>query len=242
MWDERYKVDEHVYGTAPNEFLASHAHVIPRGRVLCLAEGEGRNAVFLAQQGYTVTAVDSSSVGLEKARRLSAAQGVELEFIHADLAEFDLGRDNWDGIISIFCHLPPELRRRVHREVPLALKFNGVFLLEAYTPRQSTFATGGPPNVDLMVSADALRDELARLSIEHLGETEREVLEGRGHVGRGAVVQMVATKLRRSFQVSSNRGAARHKVRYVESGGGEDDPTCRLCSAPLEQNNPDDHA
>ena len=154
MWDQRYDTEEYVYGTAPNEFLVAHAARIPKGHVLCLGEGEGRNGVWLAEQGYRVTAVDSSSVGLAKARRLAEARGVSLETVAADLAEYDLGEVAWDGIVSIFCHVPMDLRRDLHSRVVRALRPGGAFLLEAYTPRQLALATGGPPTAELMMDPE----------------------------------------------------------------------------------------
>jgi 2-polyprenyl-3-methyl-5-hydroxy-6-metoxy-1,4-benzoquinol methylase len=114
MWDQRYGGEEYAYGTAPNEFLVAMAPRLPMGRVLCLGEGEGRNAVWLAGRGYEVTAVDASRVGLEKAERLAAERGVTITTVHADLAKHDIDPDAWDGILSIFCHLPPALRADVH--------------------------------------------------------------------------------------------------------------------------------
>ncbi len=194
MWDRRYKGNDYFYGTAPNDFLAAHAHAIPPGPVLCLAEGEGRNAVFLAERGHPVTAVDSSIEGLRKAERLARERGVTIEYLQADLADFDLGQDRWAGIVSIFAHLPPPLRRRVHAAVPHALQTGGVLLLEAYTPRQLEHGTGGPPVAELMMSEAILRDELPGLVFEHLAELEREVIEGSGHTGTGAVVQAIARR------------------------------------------------
>lgn len=229
MWDKRYSTEEYVYGTRPNDFLAAHVGEIPEGDVLCLAEGEGRNAVFLAEQGYRVTAVDQSGVGLEKARRLAESRGVTIRTIEADLVNFDLGENQWDGIVSIFCHLPSADRQRLHQRIPAALKSKGVFLLESYTPRQLEFGTGGPPATDLLVGANDLRNELQGLDFRHLEEVEREVIEGSLHTGRASVVQAIAIKPLRRFSFSSHRGGARHKVRYVETGGGESDENCRIC-------------
>jgi SAM-dependent methyltransferase len=195
MWDERYAGDDYVYGTEPNDFLVAMADRLPAGgAVLCLAEGEGRNAVWLARQGFRVTAVDASSVGLAKAHRLAAQYGVAIESRHADLAGFELGEACWDAIVSIFCHLPPELRRRVHAGVVRALRPGGVFLLEAYTPRQLQFGTGGPPVAAMMMDRAGLASELAGLEFDHAAELDREIREGRLHVGLGAVVQVLARK------------------------------------------------
>ena len=194
MWDERYGSEEYAYGTTPNEFLVEKVSCIPKGEVLSLAEGEGRNAVFLAKQGYSVTAVDASLVGLNKARKLAEENGVAIEFIHADLADYDLGENKWDGIVSIFCPLPSSLRKELYKKVLAGLKRNGVFLLEAYTPDQLRHGTGGGNSADVMQSAETVSLELAGLKFKHLIELERDVREGVYHTGLGSVVQAVATK------------------------------------------------
>ena len=194
MWDERYSAEEYAYGTKPNEFLEENFHHIPKGKVLSLAEGEGRNAIFLAKQGYSVTAVDLSIVGLNKARKLAEENGVVVEFIHADLADYDLGEDKWDGIVSIFCPLPSPVRKRLYKKVEAGLKRNGVFLLEAYTPDQLKRGTGGGISADVMQSKESLSQELAGLKFRHLMELERDVIEGVYHTGIGAVVQAIASR------------------------------------------------
>ncbi|HEX8265813.1 MAG TPA: class I SAM-dependent methyltransferase [Pyrinomonadaceae bacterium] len=194
MWDERYSTEDYAYGTKPNKFLKENFNHIPKGRVLSIAEGEGRNAVFLAKQGYSVTAVDASLVGLNKARKLAEENGVVVEFIHADLAEYDLGENKWDGIVSIFCPLPSSLRKELYKKVIAGLKQNGVFLLEAYTPDQLKHGTGGGNSADVMQTKESLRLELASLKFEHLIELERDVTEGVFHTGIGSVVQAIATK------------------------------------------------
>lgn len=194
MWDERYSEPGYAYGTEPNDFLKAHFARIPPGRVLCLAEGQGRNAVFLAEQGYDVTAVDASRVGLEQAQRLAAQRGVEIATVVADLAQFPLEPDAWQGIVSIFCHLPPQTRTWLHGQVAQALAPGGVLLLEAYTPRQLEFASGGPPLAEMMMTAAGLQQELAGLQPQLLRELDREVVEGRYHTGTGAVVQFIGVR------------------------------------------------
>jgi SAM-dependent methyltransferase len=194
MWDQRYGGEEYAYGTEPNEFLVAMAGRLPPGRVLCLGEGEGRNAVWLAGQGHDVTAVDASGVGLEKARRLAAERGVKITTEHADLGAYAIDPDAWDGIVSVFCHLPPTLRADVHRRCVAGLRPGGVLLLEAYTPRQLAYGTGGPPVTELMMDEATLRAELAGLEFLHLQECEREIHEGAFHNGLGAVVQLVGRK------------------------------------------------
>jgi SAM-dependent methyltransferase len=194
MWDDRYGTDEYVFGTEPNEFLAEQAQGLAPGRVLCIAEGEGRNAVWLAEQGHAVTAVDGSAVGLAKARRLAASRGVRIETVHADLSEYAIEPGGFDLVVSIFGHLPPALRRDVHGRCAAGLRPGGRMILEAYTPRQLKHGTGGPPTTELMMTADALREDFAGLEFLVLEERERPVHEGRGHDGLAAVVQLVARK------------------------------------------------
>jgi SAM-dependent methyltransferase len=194
MWDERYSSEEYAYGTKPNEFLEENVNQLPKGKILSIAEGEGRNAVFLAKQGYSVTAVDASIVGLNKARKLAAENGVVVEFIHADLANYDLGENKWDGIVSIFFPLPSALRRELYKKVEVALKPNGVFLIEAYTPAQLKHGTGGGNSEDAMQTKESLSRELAGLKFSHLIELERDVIEGSYHTGIGAVVQAIASR------------------------------------------------
>jgi len=194
MWDERYSTEDYAYGTKPNKFLEENFNQIPKGRVLSLAEGEGRNAVFLAKQGYSITAVDGSLVGLKKARKLAEENKVVVEFVHADLADYDLGENEWDGIVSIFFPLPSSLRKQLYKKVQAGLKRNGVFLLEAYTPAQLKHGTGGGNSEDVMQSEESLRLELAGLKFRHLIELERNVIEGSYHTGIGAVVQAIASK------------------------------------------------
>lgn len=197
MWDERYDRPDYVYGTEPNDFLHQSLEAIPNrpgAKVLCLAEGEGRNAVFLAQNGCEVTAVDLSAVGLEKARALALQNGVSIETEVANLAEYDLGESKWDAVISIWCHVPAQLRVNLHQRVEKALKPGGVLVLESYHPDQLHFGTGGPPTADMMMSMDSLKAELANLEHHHLCETERHVSEGEFHFGQSAVVQLIGQK------------------------------------------------
>lgn len=194
MWDQRYSSETYAYGTEPNEFLSAMFKHLTNGRVLCLGEGEGRNAVWLAQQGVEVTAVDSSEVGLAKARRLAEARGANITTVHADLEDFDIEPRHWDVIVSIFCHLPPDLRRDLHRRCVEGLRPSGMLLLEAYTPAQLEYATGGPPTAGMMMDAQSLRSELAGLEFLQLEECVRDVHEGEFHNGPGAVVQVLARK------------------------------------------------
>ncbi len=196
IWNQRYSADGYAFGTQPNDFLTASLAHIPTGNVLCVADGEGRNGVYLAEQGYQVTSVDLSEVGLAKARELADIRGVNIRTVTADLADYDLGNEHWDGVVSIFCHLPPAIRNIHHQRIVRGLRPGGAFVLEAYTPAQLGRGTGGPPNPDLLISLNMLEDELAGLNFIHAFETERDIQEGRYHNGHSAVVQLIAVKPR----------------------------------------------
>ena len=195
FWDERFAGEDYRYGTEPNDFLREQAAAIPAGgRVLSLGEGEGRNAAHLAGLGYAVTALDASSVGQDKTRRLAAQRGVTVETLLADLDDYRFEPGAWDGILNFYCHLPPDLCRRVNAQIVTALRPGGVLILEGFTPDQLRFDSGGPRNPAMLWQAEGLREELAGLDFPILREVEREITEGSGHAGRAAVVQLLARK------------------------------------------------
>jgi SAM-dependent methyltransferase len=195
FWNSRYSEGD-AYGEGPNDFLASHVKSLPAGgKILCIAEGEGRNALFLALKGFQVSAVDFSEVGMNKAKKKSDELGVILETHVADLADFDLGQEKWDGIISIFGHLPPELREKVHQKIVQALKPQGIFLFEAYTPEQLQHGTGGPKDKELMLTEEIVHQELSSLSIVFMQKVLRDIQEGKYHQGMSSVIQYIGKKI-----------------------------------------------
>lgn len=198
MWDQRYSEAGFSYGKKPNDFVVSEYTKIPsHGNVLCLAEGEGRNAVYLAEKGYSVTAVDISPVGLKKAEQLARDRNVQITTIVSDLSTFNFGEQRWDGIVSIFAHIPREKRKLVHAKVKSALKPNGVFILEAYTIKQlQSEGIGGPPPTsrDFFMSSHELENELSGVDIQLNIEKCRILQEGKYHRGPSEVVQFVAFK------------------------------------------------
>jgi len=195
FWDDRYGTQEYLYGTEPSDFLAERYSALPAGgEILCLADGEGRNGVFLATRGMRVTGVDSSAVGLAKAQRLAAERRVPLDTIVADLATWELGDARWDGVVSIWAHLPAPIRATLHPGLARALRPGGVLLLEHYHPLQLGYGTGGPPDPTMMLTLaelDAAFPEWIRL---HAFEGERVVIEGSGHGGKSYVTQAILKK------------------------------------------------
>ncbi len=193
MWNERYASAEYVYGTEPNDFLALHGAKLA-GPVLSLAEGEGRNAVYLASLGLDVLGVDASSVGLEKAHALAARRGLAIRTEVADLADYLPGSQRFGAVVSIFAHLPGALRARLYPLLVEALLPGGLVVLEAYSERQLSYGTGGPKDADMLMSENKLRAGFAGLEILQLQEIEREVIEGSHHTGLASVVQFIGRK------------------------------------------------
>jgi SAM-dependent methyltransferase len=195
FWDERYGAPDYVYGTEPSDFLAEHWSRLPAGgEILCLADGEGRNGVFLATKGMLVTGVDSSAVGLEKAQKLATERGVSIHTVVADLATWDLGTARWDAIVSIWAHLPVPIRTTLHPRLVHALRPGGILLLEHYHPRQIAYGTGGPSDPSMMLTLDELAASFAGWSRLHAFEGERMVVEGHGHGGKSYVTQAILEK------------------------------------------------
>ena len=195
FWDERYGADDYMYGKEPNDFLKQNIDALPQGSVMCLADGEGRNSVYVASTGRDAWSVDLSTQGPRKTMQLAAERKVEVHAETADLATYDLGQNRWDAIVSIFAHMPKEVRADLHKRVISALKPGGVFLLEAYTPEQVGRGTGGPQDTSLTMQLEDLRMELTPLTFEIGHEIERSVVEGIGHTGMASVVQIIARKI-----------------------------------------------
>jgi len=194
MWDDRYRTEDFVYGTAPNAFLNEHINDIPKGDVLCLADGEGRNSVYLAEEGRRVTAVDFSEIGVAKALQLGRVRGAKVTHVVADLRTYDLGVERWDAVVSIFAHMPAKIRTVLHARIFEALRPGGVLVLEAYRPEQIGRGTGGPALPEMMMTLEELRRDLMPLDLDLARELERDVCEGWGHQGIGAVVQVIGRK------------------------------------------------
>lgn len=193
MWNQRYQTDDFVYGTDPNTFLAQNAHLLT-DPVLSIAEGEGRNAVFLASLGRDVLGIDGSEIGLAKANKLAASRGLAIQTQVVDLATYEPPEGTFGSIISISAHLPSLIRKRLHRLLERALKPGGIILLEAYTVAQLSRHTGGPKDPDMLMSAAELEQEFPNCQPLLSQEIEREVVEGTFHTGLASVVQFIARK------------------------------------------------
>jgi len=195
MWDSRYADTFAAYGTSPNTFLRAVAGRIPKGPVLVIAAGEGRDAVHLAEMGYTVTAMDQSAVGMENTAKLAAERSVKVETVVGDLETYPMGESHWAGIVSVWAHVPPALRKMVHAQVTTALRPGGVFVLDAYAPAHlQRPGKGGPPVEAMLMTPQTVREEVAGLHCEMCQQVERDVDEGLYHQGPSTTTQVVAVR------------------------------------------------
>ncbi len=193
FWDQAFDTPQFKYGTAPNAFVRDQAHRLPpASRVLVPGDGEGRNGVWLAEQGHAVLSVDASAVGLRKAGGLARQQGVTLATELADLAHWQPAPGLFDAVVLTFVHFPSALRRPIHQRMATALRPGGWLILEAFTPQQLRYASGGPRDEDMLYSLADLRADFAGLR-EHLAwEGVVPLDEGPGHQGPGHVLRLLA--------------------------------------------------
>ena len=195
-WNQRFSAEEYEFGTEPNAFLASQKPLLARGmRALCVADGEGRNSVWLAAQGLEVTAFDFSPVGIAKATKLAGRSGAKVTYRVSDVDEWDWDAAPYDAVIAIFVQFtPPAQRARMFRGMVRALKPGGVLILQGYGPEQLRYGTGGPKQAENLYTEALLRESFASLEILHLASHEGEVHEGAGHNGMAALIDLVARK------------------------------------------------
>jgi SAM-dependent methyltransferase len=195
-WDARYSREDYILGTAPNRFLAAQsARLAPGQRALCVADGEGRNGVWLAEQGLHVSAFDISPVGVEKSRQLAARRNVTVDFEVNDVHGYAWPPVAFDVIAAIFVQFAdPATRTFMFERMVTSLKPGGWLLVEGYTPGQLEYKTGGPPQVEHLYTAELLRGAFGALDIVELREYDAELVEGTQHVGLSALIDLVARK------------------------------------------------
>lgn len=196
MWDERYASEDYLFGTEPNAFLASQRHLLKSDMsCLAVADGEGRNGVWLAGQGLDVLSVDASTVASRKAAKLAQQRGIVLKREVADLLQWEWGESRFDVVAAIFIQFAiPAEREQLFANIKRTLKPGGLLLLQGYTPRQLEYGTGGPPSADNMYTESMLRAAFADMEILHFSEYDGFVREGAGHHGMSALIDLVARK------------------------------------------------
>lgn len=196
QWNARYAGEDYLFGTEPNAFLRAQAHRLRPGlKVLAVADGEGRNGVWLAERGLAVTAVEGSPVAIAKAERLAADRGVVLDTVHADLATWDWPREAFDVVAAIFIQFAgPALRTRMFEGMKAALRPGGLLLLQGYRPEQLAYGTGGPKAVENLYTEALLREAFSDFRIEALTSHDTVIREGTGHDGPSALIDLVAIR------------------------------------------------
>ena len=196
IWNERYAGDDYHFGTEPNAFLVSQQSLLKPGMsCLAVADGEGRNGVWLAGHGLDVLSVDSSSVAQEKAAKLARERGVTVKFEQVDLAQWTWGENRFDMVAGIFIQFAtPDVREQMFAHIKRCLKPGGLLLLQGYTPRQLHYRTGGPSQAENLYTEALLRNAFEDMEILHLREHDDIISEGAGHSGMSALIDMVARK------------------------------------------------
>lgn len=196
FWDERYSGEEYLFGTQANQFLIQQKNRLVQGRTcLAVADGEGRNGVWLAEQGLKVYSIDASSMAQQKARHLAKSRGVSIQFEQADLLQWAWGENRFEVVVAIFIQFAaPANREYLFKAMQRCLKPGGLLILQGYTPRQLDFKTGGPSQLENLYTAEMLRTAFAAMEILHLAEHEDEIQEGSGHKGMSGLIDLVARK------------------------------------------------
>lgn len=198
FWSARYRDagDDYLFGTAPNKFLASQAAHFGEGvSVLSVADGEGRNAVWLAEQGCAVTATEISAVALEKAARLARARHVAVDFVRTDIFNWDWPNEAFDAVVGIFIQFAgPDEQPRQLAGMKQAVRPGGLLFLQGYTPKQLEYGTGGPSAVENLYTEALLRDVFCDWEMVLLREHDDLIEEGKAHSGRSALIDLVARK------------------------------------------------
>jgi len=195
-WNKRYITKGYLFGTTPNAFLTAQAHRLRAGqKVLAIADGEGRNGVYLAKQGLEVHSVDFSPVALAKAEKLAQDEGVRISCRRLDLFTHEFEADKFDAVVAIFIQFAsPENRPYVFSQMIRALKPGGLLILQGYRPEQVDLGTGGPPHRENMYTEELLREAFDDLDILEMDSYDAEIDEGAGHRGMSALIGMVAQK------------------------------------------------
>jgi SAM-dependent methyltransferase len=195
-WESRFAAPEYLFGTAPNAFLKSQAHRLEPGqKALALADGEGRNGVWLAELGLDVLSLDFSANALKKARALAALRRVDLRFQQVDLATWPWPTAELDVIVAIFIQFAdPPFRQRIFDGIKTALKPGGLLLIQGYRPEQLDYRTGGPSQVENLYTTALLEDSFGDFASVEINEHDSMVDEGGGHVGMSALIDFVGRK------------------------------------------------
>jgi ubiquinone/menaquinone biosynthesis C-methylase UbiE len=194
FWNDRYTESEFAYGREPNQFLKEHIHLFPKGKVLFVAEGEGRNAVFAAKNGLQVYAFDYSDSGQKKAMVLASENNVVIDYEVSDVLQLSYEKNSFDAIVFIFAHFPSDIRKKAHEELLSLVKPNGKIVFEAFSKEQLKYTSGGPKESAMLFSEDEVRKEFVNVTFDFLKTQLVMLNEGPYHQGEGKVIRFIGTK------------------------------------------------
>ena len=194
FWNDRYTKSEFAYGKEPNQFLKKHIHLFPKGKVLFVAEGEGRNAVFAAKNGLQVYAFDYSDSGQKKAMVLASENNVVIDYEVSDVLQLSYEKNSFDAIVFIFAHFPSDIRKKAHEELLSLVKPNGKIVFEAFSKEQLKYTSGGPKESAMLFSEDEVRKEFVNVTFDFLKTQLVMLNEGPYHQGEGKVIRFIGTK------------------------------------------------
>ena len=197
FWNERFDKDEFIFGKEPNEYLVETAarFLKKNDRVLCIADGEGRNGVWLAKQGMQVVGFDASDIALVKAKQFAKDNQVEVEYLFSDTDSFDWQANAYDAVAAIFIQFAdPVMRERIFQNVYQTLKPGGIFILQGYTPKQLDYKTGGPSAIEHLYTEESIRGLVKNFEVLELVSYEKVLNEGARHSGMSALLGLVARK------------------------------------------------
>lgn len=194
FWNDRYTESEFAYGKEPNQFLKEHIHLFPKGKVLFVAEGEGRNAVFAAKNGLQVYAFDYSDSGQKKAMVLASENNVVIDYEVSDVLQLSYEKNSFDAIVFIFAHFPSDIRKKAHEELLSLVKPNGKIVFEAFSKEQLKYTSGGPKESAMLFSEEEVRKEFVNVTFDFLKSQLVMLNEGPYHQGEGKVIRFIGTK------------------------------------------------
>ncbi len=194
LWDKKYTAPEYIYGKNPNEYFKNVIDTLEPGKLLLPSEGEGRNAVYAANKGWSVTALDFSIKAKEKALKLAFENNVSISYIITEVEKYNFPESEFDVIGLIYAHYPPDLRTLIHSSVVKSLKQGGTLILEAFNKKQINNGTGGPKELPLLYNTEILQNDFLKLHILEIKELETGLSEGKHHNGKADIIRLLALR------------------------------------------------
>jgi ubiquinone/menaquinone biosynthesis C-methylase UbiE len=195
FWNERYSIEDYVYGKLPNKYFADEISKLKPGKILLPCEGEGRNAVFAASFGWDVTAFDQSEVGKQKCLQLAGPLSPNIKYSILDAQNLPYQNHSFDCIALCYAHFPAKIRKQIHQQLIKMLKLNGRIILEAFQPKQLGLTSGGPKDPDMLYTIKILKDDFSELKLHSINYETIYLEESEFHQGKAEVIRMIGEKI-----------------------------------------------